>query len=154
MLFRARSFFGVHRVRVGVGRPDSTDPDVVGGVPNSLTFSAPTLPSGAVFTPGTQGFSWMPTELQDGIHPAAFEVSDGSLTDGETIQITVAEVNVAPTLDVIGPKSVNELVLLSFTATGSDPDVIAGVPQPQSITSASASTRGVFATERPVCGGA
>ena len=35
-------------------------------------------------------------------------VSDGSLTDFETIDVTVAEVNVAPVLAAIGNQSVNE----------------------------------------------
>ena len=51
-------------------------------------------------------------------------VSDGSLlTDFETINVTVTEVNVAPVLDAIGNKTVNELVALGFTATATDADV-------------------------------
>ena len=50
-------------------------------------------------------------------------VSDGSLTDFETIHVTVAEVNVAPVLAAIGNQNVNELVALGFTATATDADV-------------------------------
>src|SRR5262249_1669786 len=49
--------------------------------------------------------------------------SDGSLTDSETITVTVSEANTAPVLGVIGNKSVAEQTLLSFTATATDADL-------------------------------
>ena len=45
-----------------------------------------------------------------------------NLSDSETITVTVGEVNLAPVLDAVGDRSVDELVNLSFTATASDPD--------------------------------
>ena len=45
-----------------------------------------------------------------------------NLSDSETITVTVNEVNVAPVLDAIGNQTVDELALLSFTATASDVD--------------------------------
>jgi PKD repeat protein len=72
-------------------------------------------------------------------------VSDGSLQDYEDITVTVNELNVAPVLDPIGNKAVNELTLLTFTATASDADLPeqtltfslgAGAPAGASITSA------------------
>ena len=43
-------------------------------------------------------FSWTPTETQGpGIYTFDVIVSDGSLTDSQTIRITVNEVNAAPT---------------------------------------------------------
>ena len=42
--------------------------------------------------------------------------------DSQTVTITVDEVNAAPTLDPIGDKSVEEGSLLTFTATGDDPE--------------------------------
>ena len=45
-----------------------------------------------------------------------------NLADSETITVTVNELNVAPVLDAIGNQTVNELALLSFTATASDVD--------------------------------
>ncbi len=50
-------------------------------------------------------------------------VSDGALSDCETITVTVNEVNVAPVLGAIGSKTVNELALLTFTATATDSDI-------------------------------
>jgi len=72
-------------------------------------------------------------------------VSDGTTTDEEEIQITVAEVNVAPVLTGIGNKSVAWNNLLSFTATATDADLPANtltyslvgtIPPGASITSA------------------
>ena len=50
-------------------------------------------------------------------------VSDSIDDDCENITVTVNEVNVAPVLNAIGDKSVNELTLLSFTATAVDTDL-------------------------------
>jgi D-ribose pyranose/furanose isomerase RbsD len=41
----------------------------------------------------------------------------------ETITVTVNEVNVSPVLGAIGNKTVNELALLTFTATATDSDI-------------------------------
>jgi hypothetical protein len=51
----------------------------------------------------------------DGTNPA-------DLTDFETVNITVNEVNVAPVLDAIGARSVDEMAVLSFKATATDQD--------------------------------
>ena len=45
------------------------------------------------------------------------------MSDDETLQITVAEVNQPPVLAAIGAKSVDEGALLSFTAAATDPDL-------------------------------
>ncbi|PPD57305.1 tandem-95 repeat protein [Dehalogenimonas etheniformans] len=90
----------------------------------TLTFSLVGAPSGASITPGGV-FSWTPTEAQGPHAPYTFtvQVTDGTLTDTESITVTVIEVNVAPVLAAIGPKSVNELAPLSFTATAGDTDL-------------------------------
>ena len=67
---------------------------------------------------------WTPTESQDGDHTITVQVTDGSLTDSETLTVTVNEVNVAPVLNAIGDKGTSELVELTFTATASDTDVV------------------------------
>lgn len=57
---------------------------------DSLTFSAFGLPDGATFNPLTQTLSWIPNYAQAGLYgDVRFEVSDGSLTDFDTITITV-----------------------------------------------------------------
>jgi methyl coenzyme M reductase subunit C len=114
----------------------------------TLTFSlGPGAPSGASITSGG-AFTWTPTEAQGpGVYTIRVIVSDGSLTDYEDISVTVNEVNVAPVLNPIGPKSINELSTLSFTATASDSDLPAqtltfslgsGAPSGASITSSGA----------------
>ncbi len=60
-----------------------TDPDN-----DSLTYSASDLPSGASFNTATRTFTWTPSNT--GTYDTTFTVSDGSLTDTETIAITVS----------------------------------------------------------------
>lgn len=55
---------------------------------DSLAYSASNLPSGATFSTATQTFSWTPIYAK-GSYQVAFAVSDGSLSDNETITITV-----------------------------------------------------------------
>ena len=100
----------------------ASDTDVVDNVVNTLTFSFDgTFPSGAAIT-DDGNFTWTPTESQDGDHTITVQVTDGSLTDSETLTVTVRDVNVAPVLNTIDDQTVNELVELTFTATASDDD--------------------------------
>jgi len=62
---------------------NASDPDN-----DALTYSASNLPSGAIFNTVTQTFSWTPNYAK-GFHQVTFAVSDGSLSDNETITITV-----------------------------------------------------------------
>ncbi len=87
-----------------------------------LSFSASNLPSGASFDASSRAFSWTPGVDQAGSQQVSFSVSDGVLSDSETITITVGNVNRAPVLDPIGNKQVDEGVLLQFVVSGSDPD--------------------------------
>ena len=118
----------------------------------ALTFSLDAgAPSGTAIT--TAGvFTWTPTEAQGPFtNSVTIRVADNgspALSDFETIQIIVNEVNVAPVLAVIGNKTVAENILLTFTATATDADqptntltfsLDAGAPSGASIT-----TGGVF----------
>ena len=97
---------------------NASDPD--GDI---LTYSASNLPDGAVFDPGTRGFSWTPSFDQAGTYSeVCFEVSDGELTDHENITIVVDDINRPPVLDQIGDKTTDENSLLEFTINASDPD--------------------------------
>ena len=89
-----------------------------------LTFTLDAgAPAGAAITAGG-AFTWTPTEAQGpGVYPITVRVSDGTLDDSETINVTVNEVNEAPVLAAIGDKTVDELTLLSFTATATDADL-------------------------------
>ncbi|MEW5701768.1 MAG: Ig-like domain-containing protein [Candidatus Zixiibacteriota bacterium] len=83
------------------------------------------MPLNAVFTDngnGTGSFVFDPDYTQAGVYNVRFIASDGSLADSELVAITVNEVNLAPVLTPIGPRSVTEGQLLSFVASASDPD--------------------------------
>ena len=81
------------------------------------------MPDGASITSGGD-FTWTPTEAQ-GPGPHTFDVvvtDNGSptLSDSETITVTVDEVNVAPVLTSIRSQTVVVEAVLSFTATATD----------------------------------
>jgi hypothetical protein len=81
------------------------------------------VPEGAAIT-AAGVFTWTPTEAQGpGTYTFDVCVSDGLLSDCETITVTVNEVNVAPVLAEIGDKSVDELAVLTFTATATDAEL-------------------------------
>ncbi|MGC8929358.1 MAG: putative Ig domain-containing protein [Candidatus Woesearchaeota archaeon] len=102
---------------------------------DALNFNALNLPLGASFNSMTRTFSWVPSFVQSGIYNVTFVVSDGLLTDEETITITVLESgNHAPILEPIGNKEVIEGQLLQFSINASDSDMdelmytIIGIP--------------------------
>jgi uncharacterized repeat protein (TIGR02543 family) len=92
---------------------------------NTLTYSlSGSVPSGATIGASTGAFSWSPTEVQgSGSYPFDVCVSDGALSDCETITITVTETNTAPILGEIGNKSIVEWTPLNFTTTATDADI-------------------------------
>ena len=59
-----------------------------------LTYSAGNLPFGASFYPVTKTFNWTPSYTEAGDYVVHFTVSDGNLSDGKDVTITV--VNVPP----------------------------------------------------------
>lgn len=90
---------------------------------DALTYSAANMPFGATFDSGTGTFSWTPNYDQAGSYPGIiFGVSDGSLTDTETVTINVNNFNRPPVLDPIGDRIVNEGQLLQFSVAALDPD--------------------------------
>jgi PKD repeat protein len=97
----------------------ATDPDG-----DTLTFSAGNLPTGASFDKDSQTFSWTPTYEQGGnyYYDVTFTVSDGLLTDWETITITVGNVNRPPVLGAIGNRKIDENQTLTFDISATDPD--------------------------------
>lgn len=92
---------------------------------DAITYTATNLPGGSSFDAGTRTFSWTPSYIQSGNYTnVRFRITDtGGLYTEEAIAIVVNNVNRTPSLTAIGNKSVNENALLSFTASGSDPDV-------------------------------
>lgn len=96
---------------------------------NRLTFSLGTgAPAGASINANTGEFTWTPTEAQGpGEYEITIIVSDDNIliaeSDQETIHVTVAEVNQAPVLAVIGNQSVDEGETLTFAASAADADL-------------------------------
>ena len=82
------------------------------------------FPTGASIT-AAGAFTWTPSEAQGpGVYRVKVVVTDNAtLTDEEEIQVTVTEVNQAPTVTAIPDKTVNEEAALTFTASATDPDV-------------------------------
>ena len=90
---------------------------------SALRFSLSEAPAGAAIDPVSGAFRWTPSEAQG---PANYtfrvNVSDGSASASETINVTVKEVNSAPVLAGISAQTVDELKPLSLSANGSDTD--------------------------------
>ena len=87
---------------------------------NPLTYTASGLPAGATFS--GQTFTWTPTFTDAGTYAVTFSVSDGQLTDSETVTITVTNINRAPVLAPIGARTIVAGSLLQIALSGSDPD--------------------------------
>lgn len=103
----------------------ATETDIDGA--DSHTFSLTGEPAGASIDPNSGVFVWTPIEAQG---PETFNfdvvVSDNgtpNMKDFETISVTVNEVNVAPVLVSPGNQTVEELSLLTFTASVTDIDL-------------------------------
>jgi Bacterial Ig domain/HYR domain len=95
----------------------ATDPDS-----DPLTFSCGNLPSGATVSP-TGLFSWTPSFTQAGNYTnVTISVSDGTTSVSQTFNISVGNVNRAPTLTNPGAQTASEGVLLQFQASATDPD--------------------------------
>jgi len=95
----------------------ATDPDG-----ETITYSAPNLPSGAVLSAETGAFSWTPNYEQAGDYEVTFIAGDGQAEDSEAIIITVANTNRTPVLSSIGDRSVYLGNSLGFTISAIDPD--------------------------------
>ncbi|NQU12222.1 putative Ig domain-containing protein, partial [bacterium] len=65
----------------------ASDPDTP-----SLSYAATGLPGGASFDAATQTFSWTPASGQEGTYNVTFIVSDGNLSDGETVTIAMGDI--------------------------------------------------------------
>ena len=95
---------------------------------DTLTYGLEDPPVGASMNPATGAFTWTPTEDQNGIRTVTVTVSDGrGGTDSQDVQVTVNEVNMPPTLDVIPAQTIDELAMLTFTVNASDDDLHPGV---------------------------
>lgn len=88
----------------------------------SLVLSATGLPEGATFD-ATQGrFSWTPSFSQAGNFTVTFNVTDGSLSDSETVAISVVNNNQSPSISGSPATVVMANSSYQFTPTANDPD--------------------------------
>jgi VCBS repeat-containing protein len=105
----------------------ATATDVDAGQASTFTLDAASLALGATINPTTGAFSWTPSEAQGpNTYNVTITVTDNGtpqLSDSETIQITVNEVNVDPVLGAIGNRTVDEGATLTFTISGTDADL-------------------------------
>jgi hypothetical protein len=101
----------------------ATDPDVPA---NTLTYSLVSGPTGLGVS-GAGVVSWTPTEAQGpGTFTATVRVTDNgtpSLSANQSFQITVSEVNVAPTLVDPPDTNINEAVAWACQLSASDTDL-------------------------------
>jgi PKD repeat protein len=92
-----------------------------------ITLAAELLPANAAFndsTGGVGGFSFQPDFTQAGNHQVRFIASDaGGLADTEMVDITVDNIDRAPTIASVTPQNVNEGALLNIRITATDPDI-------------------------------
>ncbi len=121
--------------------------------PTVLAYSLSNAPPGATINATNGVFTWTPGETQGpGVYNITVRVTDNNLpplSDAKTFQVTVNEVNLAPTLAVTTNRIVHAGTLVAFTNSATDPDfpannliysLEAGAPPTASIGSSS----GVF----------
>ncbi len=88
-----------------------------------LTFSATSLPEGAVLNSSTGVLTWTPNTAQTGDHYIDLHVSDGYLTDTDQAIITVLSLDITPIAYANGPYEERVGKKVKFSSTGShDPD--------------------------------
>jgi len=93
---------------------------------NVLTLIAEDLPANTVFADSGNGhglFTFDPDYSQSGNYPVRFIVSDGVLADTELVNITINNINLAPVLEPVGDRFVNEAEHLEFIVVASDFDL-------------------------------
>lgn len=89
---------------------------------DDVTFGLLGEPDGATMTPAGH-FTWTPSETQgSGTFTFDVTVDDGEFTDTQSVSISVDETNVAPLIDPVADRTVNENSPLSFSITATDAD--------------------------------
>jgi outer membrane protein assembly factor BamB len=95
--------------------------------PQTLTFSLVSPPEGAAIDPVTGVFTWTPAEAQGpGLYTITVMVSDDgvpSLSDTQSFQVEVREVNRSPVLGAIADYTVVQGTTLSILFEAADPDI-------------------------------
>jgi hypothetical protein len=92
---------------------------------DALTYTAGTLPAGAVFNAVGKSFGWKPGfAFTPGVYPVTFYVMDPvGGRDSVTVQITVVRLNQKPSfVNKLAAQSVAQNATVSFTYTATDPN--------------------------------
>ncbi|MBL7070810.1 MAG: S8 family serine peptidase [Candidatus Omnitrophica bacterium] len=93
---------------------------------DALTYYALNLHSGSAFDVDTQAFSWTPGYTDAGVYDdVIFMATDGEEAEGETISITVSDINVKPvidSLDMTPAATINEGESITIVINSSDLD--------------------------------
>ena len=87
-----------------------------------LTYSAKSLPTGAILNPNTGVFEWTPDYTQAGDYNVGFTVSDGNSQSIALGTIKVLNVNAAPVFDKLSGWEAQVGKPLVFNAQATDPD--------------------------------
>jgi len=111
----------------GAGAYDVYFDNFIVSTPKVLTYSLSNAPAGATINATNGFFTWTPTEAQGpGVYNITVRVTDNNLpplSDAKTFQVTVNEVNSAPTLAAIINRIVHAGTLVTFTNSAIDPDL-------------------------------
>ncbi|MBL7961084.1 tandem-95 repeat protein [bacterium] len=101
----------------------ASDPDKEDA--GKLDYAGFNLPAGAVFDKSAQAFNWTPTYDQSGKYEGIyFIVKDvDGLSDTVNTTVTVNHVNRPPVIASITAQQIDEVKVLSFKISASDPDV-------------------------------
>lgn len=89
---------------------------------NTLTFSAPVLPSWLTFNTTTRMLSGIPTNEHVGLHHVILRVTDGTTNVDQIFAVTVANTNDAPVVSSTPGVTVAEDDTYEYTITAADVD--------------------------------
>jgi hypothetical protein len=103
---------------------------IVGNDPDAgqtLSYRLLDPPDGAKINAGTGSVTWTPTEAQGpSTNAFAVQITDNgtpALSVTNSFTVVVNEVNLAPTVVVPGPQTMDEMALLSVSLSATDPDL-------------------------------
>jgi hypothetical protein len=93
---------------------------------DNFTFAAANVPAGAYFNPNSRQFRWVTGYGDAGNYEVTFTVTDDgdavSLSDSETVTLSVGDVNRPPVLAAIGSKHIDEGATMVLSISATDPD--------------------------------
>ena len=90
---------------------------------DSLTYLVDGPANGVLGDVSGNQVTYTPNSNYTGVDSFTFKTNDGAADSNvATVTVTISEVNDPPVLGSIGDKTVDELTLLTFTATATDPD--------------------------------